>query len=446
MGVACAFAIFAQDPTLIIAGAAAAVGLTLLVRLVSPGPDRASLLRLLGLALALRLAVAMALYVGSVAIGHGGFTSGDDGAYFMVSASIAASLHGDANAPYTLADWRTNQLFGTFVYMESALFFVFGPRLLLADAANAFIGALAVLFVWDLTRRVFDRPSAYTAAILVSFAPLLVELSSVNLKDALAILVALLGFWLLVRSQTDVRSWQMSVAAYVPLIPLYSIRRYVAAGLAIVFALGTIVSAGRMRRWHGAALAAGLSTAFLVAVIAVAGPLVRGRVLAELEMVRVEMATGRTAIPGQPTEAVPSPDLVPVGDTFIRVGRPTTDPDAVVLLRTLAYLPRGLTYAIFAPFPWSARTLSDIASVPDVLLWYVVLVALTYTVWTHRAQWRVLGPMALFIGGMVLLFALTEGNVGTLYRHRTAAVFPIGAILASPGLVAFAGRIQRAVR
>jgi len=80
--------------------------------------------------------------------------------------------------------------------------------------------------------------------------------------------------------------------------------------------------------------------------------------------------------------------------------------------------------------------------VPDMLLWYGLLAAVPWTLWRARRQWRSWSPLFLFVGGILLILALTEGNVGTLYRHR-AMVIPFVAVLAAPSLVA-AGRWGRA--
>jgi hypothetical protein len=60
-----------------------------------------------------------------------------------------------------------------------------------------------------------------------------------------------------------------------------------------------------------------------------------------------------------------------------------------------------------------------------------MLVGAAFTVWRWRQKWRALLPTVLFIGGTMMIFALAEGNVGTLYRHR-AMVIPFVAVLASP--------------
>ncbi len=113
-----------------------------------------------------------------------------------------------------------------------------------------------------------------------------------------------------------------------------------------------------------------------------------------------------------------------------------------VLVRTLQHLPRGVWYALLAPFPWAADRLSDRLVIPDMLMWYLVAVAAPISLWKERRRWRDWFPVAFFSLVLFGLFALAEGNVGTLYRHRAFGVMPFAAILAGPTLVA----THRAIR
>lgn len=80
-----------------------------------------------------------------------------------------------------------------------------------------------------------------------------------------------------------------------------------------------------------------------------------------------------------------------------------------------------------------------------MLFWYLSLVALLWSLWrVRRAPWTVL-PVLLYVGGMLVIFTLTEGNFGTLYRHRDM-VAPFAIALASPGLIALWDVLRRRLR
>jgi hypothetical protein len=101
-----------------------------------------------------------------------------------------------------------------------------------------------------------------------------------------------------------------------------------------------------------------------------------------------------------------------------------------LLFKTLRCLPTGLAFALFAPFPGSGTRPQDLLPIPEMVVWYVLLVAATIALWRWRRRWRVLAPLVLFVAGTVLIFALAEGNVGILYRHR-AMIIPFVALIAA---------------
>jgi hypothetical protein len=114
------------------------------------------------------------------------------------------------------------------------------------------------------------------------------------------------------------------------------------------------------------------------------------------------------------------------------------------LAPSLSHLPRGLTAMLFEPFPWAS---SDSKSLNlarlETIVWYPVLIlaALGLTVaWRHRA----LLAFPLTAGAATLVvYALTEGNLGTAYRHRGEFVWAV-ALLAGFGFARLAARRREA--
>jgi hypothetical protein len=86
----------------------------------------------------------------------------------------------------------------------------------------------------------------------------------------------------------------------------------------------------------------------------------------------------------------------------------------------------------------------ELAAAPEMLVWYLLVIAGAATMWRERRRWSYLAPLVLTIAGLMFILALAEGNAGTLFRHR-AMVIPFAASLASPTLVAFWAR-RRSLR
>lgn len=147
--------------------------------------------------------------------------------------------------------------------------------------------------------------------------------------------------------------------------------------------------------------------------------------------------------PGLPAPAPQSERIlleVPPTQTSVTILSSETDPVA----RTIAHAPRGLQYVLFAPFPWEARRLIDIVTVPEMLIWYVVLASAAWNVWAARSRWWAYAPAALFVVGTVGVMTLAEGNVGSIFRHR-GMIVPLTVALASPSLARLASVVWTAV-
>lgn len=150
----------------------------------------------------------------------------------------------------------------------------------------------------------------------------------------------------------------------------------------------------------------------------------------------VVVQPGDTVIVSSRSDATAAPDASPIplsGDrvTLLRPGE--TQPSAVEdpFKANLGHLPIGVAYVLGAPFPWAARTLSDVATIPDMLLWYVlaILAVVGAAGLVRRQVWGAMMIMLAALGiGAVL--ALAEGNVGTLFRHR-AMLIPLACALAA---------------
>jgi hypothetical protein len=85
----------------------------------------------------------------------------------------------------------------------------------------------------------------------------------------------------------------------------------------------------------------------------------------------------------------------------------------------LAHLPLGLFVMLMEPVPWdSGGSLALRFARWEMILWYPALsLALIGLVAARRFLRQLLFPI-LFGGGLLLVAALTEGNIGTAYRHR----------------------------
>ena len=103
------------------------------------------------------------------------------------------------------------------------------------------------------------------------------------------------------------------------------------------------------------------------------------------------------------------------------------------IVDNVKHFPIGVAFLVGAPFPLTARTASEIGLVPDTLLWYaVVVLAVVGLAYLVRRRDRRFAVGVLAMGAIALVLSLTEGNLGTLVRHR-AMLIPFVVMLAAVG-------------
>jgi hypothetical protein len=138
--------------------------------------------------------------------------------------------------------------------------------------------------------------------------------------------------------------------------------------------------------------------------------------------------------------------LLPDRANVVATASPAPPNDAIAIGRdlsaNLAAFPKGAAYLIAAPFPWLARSQNELATIPEMLIWYLTealaIVGVVHLV--RRRDFRY-AYGALVLAGVAFVLILAEGNVGTLLRHR-AMIIPEAVALASVGAVVMWRRVM----
>jgi hypothetical protein len=109
----------------------------------------------------------------------------------------------------------------------------------------------------------------------------------------------------------------------------------------------------------------------------------------------------------------------------------------------LAHLPQGTFVMLFEPVPWvldGSGTMKLARA--EAIVWYPILLLALLGIPVALRHLRVTLFPLLAGGGILLLYALTEGNVGTAYRHRGEFVWVV-TFLAGLGMMNVANRRAR---
>ncbi|HUP15129.1 MAG TPA: hypothetical protein VM848_03635 [Acidimicrobiia bacterium] len=338
----------------------------------------------------------------------------DDATYMGLAADLASG---------ETADWSPDlrQLFestATFLIPLAALFWVFGPSQMLGSILVVLVGAGAAGLTTKVAARALPPEWALAAGGVVAFLPSQIGWSVTTLKDAWVWFVAAGVAYAMaaaVGSNPTRRVWPwVAVAIWLILLSHLRLHSTVVAVWAVAL---TVLVTIRPLRWGPVGIT--LVIALIIPWAAGGGPggfdTVAQRVT-DLEQVRAANAVGADSAFVDVPPATVSPDV------------DGANPGADVV-----HLPRGLSVMLLEPYPWEENRSSQIVFAKlDTILWYPVLgLALVGLMALRHHRQIVVFPL-LYGGGVTLMYALAEGNLGTAFRHRGEAVWA-AAILAAVG-------------
>ncbi len=113
--------------------------------------------------------------------------------------------------------------------------FAGGPSRMIVSVTNSFFGAMLVVVVYRLTRRIFDSPTARIAAILITVWSSIILLSASTQKEILVITFEWLILYLLIRSRSgiSVRDGLLTTPAFLAVFVMRFYALYLLAAAAI---------------------------------------------------------------------------------------------------------------------------------------------------------------------------------------------------------------------
>ncbi len=393
------------------------------VMLLFRGAERRFLLTLFLVSFALRLAAALALDPYLVTTGRDksgnlrgpwvGYLFEDDRAYDNVSWDLARVWLGILPG----VESSDGYLLKNYTYMIGAIYYLVGHELVAAKFVNCLFGALIPVAVYAFGRELADERVGRIAALAAAFWPSLILWSVLNLKDGLVVLLIAIMLW---GAHRFARAPGLAVAAgtLAAFAIVENLRLYVfyAFGWLMPLAFFLINREPLRRR-----LAIGVP--FTLAILTI--------------MILTNQGTqwlGLRYLTDKRQEALASSREFGAGvaESGIELDKIPRSQGGWVI--QLINSPKVLPYILFAPFPWSVRGRLA-AIIPEMLAFYLVeILALLALALYLRTRWRQLFLSIIFVGGLIAIFSLIEGNVGTIFRHR-AMLFPTLFVAAGMALV-----------
>ncbi len=307
----------------------------------------------------------------------------------------------EGETPYRLS-WRfLDSLQVGYFYLVGSIYYLFGVVPFLPILLNCVLGALTAIPVFRIARELGGPEAGRPSAVFVTFFPSVLLWSTLLVRDTPVILCLMLIISVVMSLRRRFGLWRLA-AFLALLVALGSMRQYlfllVAACSVASFLVGR---AGRTAR------------SFAVGVLVILGLLVVVRT-SGFGVWELERASLHNLNLHRQYNSVPS------------AGAVTPQVDISEPVSALTYLPVGMVYFLGSPFPWQVMSPRQIMALPDVLVWYallpIIFIGLANAV---RHRFRDASMLLLTITMITVLYALVEGNVGIIFRHRAQVIVPM---------------------
>lgn len=358
--------------------------------------------RIVRRAFLLRAVVALILHF----TGYSAILAGDEGTFEIGGNQIRLWWEGETLLPPERVARGAPAL--GYYYLNAAFFYVFGEYVLPLKLLNGLLGAICCRYLYRLSRAIFDRATAERATTFYAYFPSLILWSSVNIRDVWVVFFLIYISWAglqVVRGYSGLGLLKLVIALYA--LSWFRDYTFFAAGLPPIIAF-LIGGRGNLGRNFVLTLIAAVAVLFLYQQGVVGHRTRTSLSLEGLADLRQQMATGGSAYYENVDISTPA--------------------------AALAFLPVALAYFFFSPFPWQITSFLKVLALPEMVLIYrytpALVRGLTFAV---REKFRDTLQILLMAALVTVSHALTEGNVGTLYRHR-AQVVPLYLMFAAAGL------------
>ena len=396
--------------------------------------------------------IAMAVRVMAAAVIYaveGGTLFLDDESYSRIAAE-AASGAGERWDAYI--EWVYERTF-TLLGPIAGLYEVTGEFTLAGQLWVALAGAVVAALTTWLALRFLPRGWAIVAGLVVALLPSQLLWSSLILKDPI-VAACMCGLAVCVYRANVAENGRRAVISLLPVIPIFVALAYTRQQSLIV-AVWCVVAALLFGRWRPTATRVAAALVLALAVPAVVTEYGLGGNEARSGFAALEEQRGAAAVGAETAVVAPDPrgvepeEPAPQGDKKPEPEAepepepaPEPEPDEGNSIGdNISYLPTGIQAYLLRPYPWEVDTSAfdlRVASFEN-LAWYclfaLALVGLT-------GAWRVREVLAFpvfILGGTIILYSLSEGNLGTAFRHRSEILWPV-ALLATLGAKLIADR------
>jgi hypothetical protein len=299
-----------------------------------------------------------------------------------------------------LKEWVSGGVGWGMLYLVACVYGVTGPNMLAVQFFNAVIGAATAPVIYLCAHHIFRNIRvAKVAAFAVAFYPSLVLWSSQGLKDGPIVFLLALAMLATLRLGERVSALHIGMLL-LAMFAIFSLRFYVfymvAAAVTGAFVIGMRPAASQsLVRQLAIVLTLGVGLTYMGVLRSAGSQVEQFGTLKAVETSRRDLARSANSGFGQ-------------------------DVDVSTATGALTAVPLGLTYLLFAPFPWQLASLRQLITLPEMVVWWGSFPLLVLGVWfTVSYRLRQALPILIFTSMLTLAYSIFQGNVGTAYRQRS---------------------------
>lgn len=296
----------------------------------------------------------------------------------------------------------------SFVYLLAAIQAIVGPAPYGLHLLSVLFYVAAVLILYRVARPNFGRAQSIFGLVVLLFLPSLFAWSIAVLKEPPFVLLSAIALTLavvLVRASSWITRASATLGIALIAGALQTLRAdggsFVVAATLLGLALGWAASRPRL----------------LVAAV-VALPIAAALVLRVPEMQLRAYTALQRAVRQHWGAVVVSPGLgyKLLDERFYADVNRASDLHAGEAAR---FLVRGAASFVAFPLPWHAQSRATAAYIPEQVVWYAIAVLVVFGVSTaFRRDPHLAALLAAYAGLLAIGAAFTDGNIGTLVRHR----------------------------
>lgn len=356
-------------------------------------PDGNFLLRLFIAALLVRMLLATVIFT----LDLQDFFGGDARTYDKLGFWMWKSWGGDPNFKNPLLGY--GDVGWGMAYLVGGIYAAIGRNMLAVQLFNTVLGAATAPVAYICAQQMFENKNvSRLSALFVAFYPSLILWSSQGLKDGPIIFCLVMSMMATMKLGERLNTKYFLVLV-VALLGLLSLRFYVfymaiaAIGGAFLIGMRQITGQSLVRQFL-IILAIGLTMTYLGVLRRASEQLGTYGNLERVQQSRADLSTAQSGF--------------------------AKDVDVSTNSGALAAIPIGVTYLLFAPFPWEVANLRQSITLPEMLVWWASFPLLVTGMWfTLRYRLRQAMPILLFTTMLTLAYSIFQGNVGTAYRQRS---------------------------